>query len=431
MRKWSLDRPGDGRIRFLEIVILFGLAPSAALHAGDDPPVSASSASRPRFATGSEVVLKLPGLPIFDSGRMVDDGDTLTFMVERSEGGRVLLVSRDGKTRGWAYEDEIVSLEQAIEHFGRVLVNDLRDADSFWMLGRLWFYLNDAKVGLVNLNYAIRLPSSQPACYLSRSLVHLRMKNVRRAVDDCEARLSSRAQSAQARFVREQAELAKQDYASAMAALEQAFRLDPVNPFPRGSASASPSGRQPVAGQSDGERGVPKILRRRPEVRTTPELIPSGDEWCASRSMTRPSMTTTPPSSSTCATLPHTRAAREGLEAEYYRDGELADYDAAIKLEPANPIHPVARAECWSARGMHDAAMADFAEVLRLDANNPATWVSRGNESAQGSQNRRRHRRLQPGNSPRPEVRTRLRRQGETPGSRSAGPISPFRGFLI
>ncbi len=200
MRKWSLDRPGDGRIRALAIVILFGLAPSAALHAGDDPPVSAPSASRPRFATGSEVVLKLPGLPIFDSGRLVDDGDTLTFMVERSEGSRVLLVSRDGKTRGWAYEDEVVSLDQAIEHFGRVLVNDLRDADSFWMLGRLWFYLNDPSSALVNLNYAIRLPTSQPACYLSRSLVHLRMKNVRRAVDDCETLLRLEPNRAQARF---------------------------------------------------------------------------------------------------------------------------------------------------------------------------------------------------------------------------------------
>ncbi len=381
MRKWILDRPADGRIRALAIVILFGLAPSAVLHAGDDPPVSASGASRPRFATGSEVVLKLPGLPIFDAGRVVDDGDKLTFTVERSEGGRVLLVSRDGKTRGWAHEDEVVSLEQAIEHFGRVLVNDLRDADSFWMLGRLWFYLNDAKSALVNLNYAIRLPSSQPACYLSRSLVHLRMKNVRRAVDDCETLLRLEPNHAQARFVREQAELAKRDYASAMAALEQAFRLDPVNPFPRGSASASPSGRQPVAGQSDGDRGVPQNKAgARPELRTAPELISSGDEWCAKQEYDKAIDDYNAALKLDPRYAPAYTSRAKAWRLKYYRERELADYDAAIKLEPANSMHRVARAECWSARGMHEAAMADYAEALRLDANNPAIWVSRGNE---------------------------------------------------
>ena len=384
MRKWSLDRPVDGRIRALAIVILFGLAPSAAVHAGNDPPVSASGASRPRFATGSEVVLKLPGLPIFDSGRMVDDGDTLTFMVERSEGSRVLLVSRDGKTRGWAYEDEVVSLEKAIEHFGRVLVNDLRDSDSFWMLGRLWFYLNDAKSALVNLNYAIRLPGSQPACYLSRSLVHLRMKNVRRAVDDCETLLRLEPNLAQARFVREQAELAKRDYDSAMAALEQAFRLDPVNPFPRGSASTSPSGRQPVASPSDGDRAQPNNpAGAGPMLRTAPELISSGDEWCAKQEYDKAiddynaALKVDPRHMLSAYTL---QPQREAWRLKYYRERELADYDAAIKLEPANPLYRVARAECWSARGMHEAAMAGYAEALRLDVNNPAIWVSRGNE---------------------------------------------------
>ena len=59
------------------------------------------------------MILKLPGLPIFDQGRPISAGDNLTFMVERCEAGRVLLVSRDQKTRGWAFEEEVVPFEQA------------------------------------------------------------------------------------------------------------------------------------------------------------------------------------------------------------------------------------------------------------------------------------------------------------------------------
>jgi tetratricopeptide (TPR) repeat protein len=312
---------------------------------------------------------------------VVDNDGNLTFTVERSERGRLLLVSRDGKTRGWAHQEEVVSLEQAIDHFGRVLVNDLKDADSYWVLGRLWFYLNDVKRALVDLNFAIRLPSSRPAFYLSRSLVHMRMKNLRRAADDCDTLLRLEPNRAQARFVREQVELAKRDYASAMAALEQAFRVDPVNPFPRASASPSESQPNRTAGQSEAARGLSKnAAGARPGLRTAPELVSSGDEWCVKQEYDKAIEDYNAALKLDPRHAPALMSRARAWRLKHYRERELADYDAAIKLEPANPLYRVARAECWSARGMHEPAMADYAEALRLDANNPAIWVSRGNE---------------------------------------------------
>jgi tetratricopeptide (TPR) repeat protein len=40
----------------------------------------------------------------------------------------------------------------------------------------------------------------------------------------------------------------------------------------------------------------------------------------------------------------------------------------------------VARAESWSAQGMHKRAMADFEDALRMEPNNPSIWLARGNE---------------------------------------------------
>ena len=98
------------------------------------------------------------------------------------------------------------------------------------------------------------------------------------------------------------------------------------------------------------------------------------------RNTTRRSRTITPLSSST-RTMPRPTPSRaRAWMLKHYRDREIADYDAAIKLEPATRCTEWPEPKSWSARGMHDAAMADYAEALRLDPNNPAIWVSRGNE---------------------------------------------------
>ena len=381
MRQANSHRPVNGLKRALQSLFLIGLVSPIAVRAGDDPAAGTAVAARSRFALGSEVLLKLPGLPIFDQGRPISAGDNLTFMVERCEAGRVLLVSRDQKTRGWAFEEEVVSFEQAPEYVGQVVVNDVRDAESFWVLGRLWFYLNDDKRALADLNQAIRLPSSRPAFYLSRSLVHMRRKDLRRALNDCETLIRLEPDRAQGVFVREQAQLARRDYAAAMAALEQAFRLDPANPFPRGSAPVSASVLPEPAVPGEGNAGSQKkSTRPQPEPQTAAQWVASGEASCAAQDYNKAiddfnaALKLDPR-----YTPAYTSRARTWM-LKHYRDRATADYDAAIKLEPANAMYRVARAESWSARGMHDPAMEDYAEAIRLEPNNPAIWVSRGNE---------------------------------------------------
>jgi tetratricopeptide (TPR) repeat protein len=52
----------------------------------------------------------------------------------------------------------------------------------------------------------------------------------------------------------------------------------------------------------------------------------------------------------------------------------------AIELDPKNAGYRVARADSWSAQGMHNRAMADYDDALRMEPENPSIWVSRGNE---------------------------------------------------
>ena len=56
---------------------------------------------------------------------------------------------------------------------------------------------------------------------------------------------------------------------------------------------------------------------------------------------------------------------------KHYRERELADLGTAIRLEPNNAAYRVARGDSWSAQGQHKRAMADYDDALRMEPNDP------------------------------------------------------------
>jgi tetratricopeptide (TPR) repeat protein len=381
MRNWNSRRPAYSlRIESASLFTIVALFPAAVI--AQDGRAGAKTDPAPnRFAPGSEVVLKLPELPIFDEGRVLSVDDHLTFTVDRSESRRLLLVSRDKRTTGWAYEDQVVPLSEAKEYFDQIFLNDIRNKETLWVLGRLCAYQNDDDRALVYLNRAVRLAPAEPSFYLSRSLIFLRKKKFREAVDDSERVVRLDPESSQGRLVREQAQKAKQEYVSAMATLEQAFRLDPTDPFTRpgvpvlkaekGEATNLDADEAPAGENPAGSRKDPP---------TAAGLVASGESWYEKREYDKAisdfgaALTIDPRSAPAYAGRARTWAQK------HYRERELADYDAAIRLEPGNATYRVARAETWSSRGQHGPAMADFDEAIRLDPGNPSIWVARGNE---------------------------------------------------
>jgi tetratricopeptide (TPR) repeat protein len=381
MTNWNSRRPVDGleiASAFLFITVSAYCSTSVAR---DQPaPANARPASE-RFAAGSEVLLKLPGLPVFDDGRVIADEDDLTFFVERSESGRLMLVSRDEKVHCTVFSDEVVPLSEAKSYFDRVALNDLRNPEALWVLGRLCAYQNNDDRAKVYLNRAVRLAPDQARFYLSRSLVSLRRKEFKAALDDAEKVCRLDPQSSQGRLVHDTAQQATQDYESAIAAVEQAFRVDCTNPFARpGTNTPKDESAERPGADSDLEtpEEIPNLAPREPQ--TAPELYASGQSWYEKQEYDKAK-------SAFDAALkldPRFAAAYAGRARvwvqKHYRDREVADYNSAILLEPGNATFRVARAECWSARGLHTRAMADFDEALRLDPANPSIWVSRGNE---------------------------------------------------
>jgi tetratricopeptide (TPR) repeat protein len=209
----------------------------------------------------------------------------------------------------------------------------------------------------------------------------MRRKDLRQALNDCETLTRLEPDRAQAVFVREQAQLAQRDYSAAMAALEQAFRFDPANPYPRGSAPASSAVPPEPASSGGGIASTDKkSTRSRPEPQTAVQWVASGEAWCAAQEYNKAIDDYSAALKLDPRYAPAYISRARAWMLKYYRDRATADYGAAIQLEPANAMYRVERAESWSARGLHDPAMEDYAEAIRIDPNNPAIWVSRGNE---------------------------------------------------
>jgi tetratricopeptide (TPR) repeat protein len=59
-------------------------------------------------------------------------------------------------------------------------------------------------------------------------------------------------------------------------------------------------------------------------------------------------------------------------------DGAIADFDAAVGLEPRNALAHSHRGSAWGRKGDRDRALADFELALRIDPVNPAIFRARG-----------------------------------------------------
>jgi tetratricopeptide (TPR) repeat protein len=381
MSNWISRRPANRLTIALASLILSGAFSSAVAVSGDTPAGAQGNSALARITPGSEVVLKVPELPLFDQGNAISAENHLTLTVERTEAGRLLLVSRDNGIRGWAYLEEVVPLEQAIDYFDQVVLADKFNLDAYWVLGRLWLYQNDNDRALVDLRRAIGRFSDQSRYYLSRSLVLLRKRQIHRALDDCEVVLRRDPDSVKGRLVREKAELAKQDYQGAMAALEQAFRSDPTNPFPRAGTPA-PHARAHEPPSIDGNEANTdgNQTEARPVLKTAAEFLASGESWYDKGEYDKAIKDYNAAVEIDPRYAPAYASRARAWVKKHYRERELADYDMAISIEPQNAIYRLARAESWSARGRNAQAMADYAEAIRLDPRNPSIWVSRGNE---------------------------------------------------
>ena len=185
MRFWTKPSLSEGFGAGLTFLCLILAAHGAAVCVADEPMPANQGKAAPELRVGAEVVLKMSDTRLFDEGRQVSSRNHLVFQVERIEPDRIQVVSRDNSVRGWLLRDQIVPLEQADEHLGRVVANDPQDAEAFWIHARILYYRNDAERALANVNHAIRLEPDQARFYVTRAMVQLARRQTDRAIEDC------------------------------------------------------------------------------------------------------------------------------------------------------------------------------------------------------------------------------------------------------
>jgi tetratricopeptide (TPR) repeat protein len=370
-----------GRTSVEILASLICLATASAACAQVAPPQPAQAEPGFVLLVGADVILKSSEIPLLEDGHWIPTQNHLLFRVERLESDKARLVSRDNTIRGWVSGEQVVPLEPAHRYLAGVLAKDRRNTDAYWTRARLWLYHNEPDRALANLELAIRLQPDQPRFYITRGLVYLQSKRFDQAIADCDRAISLDPHSGRAYAVRALARLQRNEGPLSQADLTQALALDDIDPVRFTS--------QPAAGQTaptaDGKSRAlddPDEAQREdlPEPKSAAQFLARGNaRFAASRyDDAIADYTAAIRIDPTCS--PAFAARAQSWAMKHYREREIADYNEAIKLDPKNTGYRVARANSWSAQGMHDEALADFNEALRMEPNSAPIWVARGKE---------------------------------------------------
>jgi tetratricopeptide (TPR) repeat protein len=374
MKFWMKPSLFEGQGSALTIICLILGMHAAAFGVTDDPASATGDKPASTLRVGTEVVLKLSETPIYDQSRQVSSQDNLTFFVDGVDNDRVQVVARDKSVRGWVFSDQVVALERADEHFQRVVANDPRDAEAFWIHARLLYYRNDSERALANVNRAIRLEPDQARYYVTRAAVQLGRQQADRAIEDCELAIDLDPRSARAYTLRARALLSKNDARRALADLDRALQLDTTNPSFHVPSEKPANG--PLIVKASARDGTTS----KKDPRTAVELVKQGEDRLASNEDDEALTDFNEAIKLDPDYAPAYASRAQAWVKKHYREREIADYTEAIKRDPNNAAYRVARAESWSAQGMHKHAIAEYEHALRMEPNNPSFWVSRGNE---------------------------------------------------
>ena len=327
------------------------------------------------IAIGSRVVLKTSDLMLDDVGTNVPAKDQFGFGIEKIEGDRLFVASRDRKTKGWVNRDRVVLYDLALDYFNSAIATKPGDADARWIRGQLWFYRGEYDRSLEDVAQAIRLGPDQARLHILRTRAFDSKREFDNSLREWTQAIGLDPKSARAYDGRASMWSKKRDFKRAIADYDEALRLDPTDAYAWNSRSS--------CWRSEGN--FENALR---DINEAIRLDPTRNFFYTQRSfvwgMREEFDKALADLSESIRLNPKDHFAyqfRGDIWGQKHdREKEIADYSEAIKLEPTNAWHRMARAWAWARHGMHDKAIVDFDEAIRLEPNNASAYIDRGFE---------------------------------------------------
>jgi tetratricopeptide (TPR) repeat protein len=332
---------------------------------------------------GAEVVLKLSASPLHDRSWLIACPEHLSFLIEVVEGDRLLVASHDKNRRGWVRRDQVVPLEQSIAYFSRELARSPHDGDAYWTRGRLREIRGEDDLALADFDSAIMIQPARADFYLRRSLLLLRRHALDRALSDCDTAIKLEPKASGAWVVSARIRLLMGEHQLALADLDQALRLDPIK-SPGSSPPAALAAPGLVLGvdmaKDEESRSSEPAANTAAEPMTPSGLLARGLRAFGQKEYDQAIADFTAAIRLDPKNVHAYSGRAQAWAKKHYRDRETADFTEAIRLDPKNVNYLVARGDSWGARGRHDEAIADYDLAIQTEPGNPALYLARGNE---------------------------------------------------
>ena len=330
-----------------------------------------------RVVTQFGALLKVGRQVVEDPGRGTRPGGAVRdvfriYRVERASGRWLWLVAENEGVRGWAPVTQVVPYERAIAYFTTAIRANSRDRSAYIRRGNLWQEKEEYDKAIADFSAAIRLDPRDAQAYLARSDARQDKEDYDKAIADANAAIRLDPRDASGYNERGNSWFWKRDYDKAIADQTAAIRLDPKHAIAyndRGHAWIVEGGLR--QGHRRFQRGDPTRSQGRRAYNDR------GDAWYMKDDL----------------------------------DKAIADYDMAIRLDPApagytnrgtawqieggvrqghqrlrrgDPARSQGRqaynyrGEAWYVKEELDKAIADYDEAIRLDPEYAEAYLNRG-----------------------------------------------------
>jgi len=213
----------------------------------------------------SECVQRTPGFVLWDGASKITPAAAgYIYVVEKSEGNRLLLSDLNEGLRGWSAAGAVVPLSQADAFFSEQLKANPKSAFAFLMRGvvrfenddldhaaadvdealrmdpkyvpalilrgYLWQWRNRLDLAVADLDKAIALDARNAYAFVERGVFLYNMKKYDQALRDFQAALDLGSRCAVIHIGRGMIDLEKRDSKKAQTEFKQAIELDPKHP---------------------------------------------------------------------------------------------------------------------------------------------------------------------------------------------------------
>ena len=176
-------------------------------------------------------VLTLPGVHLRMGSQIVENPNRrfLLYIVERTDGRWLKIFNENVGVRGWVKVEDVVPIDQAIDHFTARIRAKPKDASHYVNRGIVWHIRGELDIAIADFSEAIRLKPDLASAYFHLGVSWNQKKEFKKAIENYDKAIRLAPQDVYSLVNRAFAWCRLNEFDKAISDCNEAIRVDPKN----------------------------------------------------------------------------------------------------------------------------------------------------------------------------------------------------------